>query len=62
MPNESSQSAPAELNVMSHIAHQLTFEGPATKLPKLGESALVHGFITSVSLDDMFEKVFGADE
>lgn len=59
---QSPEADQVEFNVLSHIAHQLTVQGPAPLRPKLGGPVLYHGFIESISLDDLFGKVFGEDE
>lgn len=58
---EAPEAAQVESNVLSHVAHQLTVEGPSRRVCAYGNDlpSLSHGFIESISLDDLFEKVFG---
>lgn len=62
--NAPQTTAAVESNVLAHVAHQLTVEGPARAVPVYCNDApaVSHGFIECMSLDDAFEKVFGSDE
>lgn len=63
-PQTTPAAVPVESNVLGWVAHQLTVEGPARKVPAYCDEApcISHGFIESISLDDLFEDVFGANE
>lgn len=47
-----SQTTVTESNVMSHIAHQLTQEGPARRTPALGLPSVVHFMFEGSGLFD----------